>query len=172
MREIRVLQSELPTFLRETGYHIDAQHNIPILLEFLGDFSSFRRLGMRYYLEYRDVVVSFCDAIMEAPLVAIFGAGERGIAMQAFLYRNHFEGTCVFCDNNPHIQGTTVKGAHVYSLQEMRERFPNAHFVLVTPDYSAPMRCQLLSMGIPARRIHEAFFVYPHIAFELDWTRL
>ena len=89
---------------------------------------------------------------LEGQEVVVFGAGLLGGRVIDILQQNGNRLLCV-CDNAAALHGTNVGGYEVHPVEDTTKKFPNAHYLIVSRNYSDEMKAQLLDEKIDEANI-------------------
>lgn len=85
--------------------------------------------------------------------IVIFGAGSYGHILYYMLQKEKINTVRCFCDNNKEKWNTKVKGLNIYSLEEVKMHYPNAHFFITVKGYEMDIIRQLVNTGISINNI-------------------
>jgi FkbM family methyltransferase len=107
--------------------------------------------------------------------VVLFGAGSAAAYLSIGL-KVHNCSIAAICDNNSDIVGSLCQGYPVISVEELANTYKESLVVISAPQQNAPqIHDQLLSIGIPADRIHlppvEPLLYYTSRLNHNSWTR-
>ena len=122
---------------------------IPYLDLFVDDLDQFRKvicLKRDHDIENKKKILDFVKSNKKA---VIFGKGETGNSVYAWLRVNGFDGSIVFCDNNK----AKIDNSEVYSVSDSVDKYSDALFLITNKAYLIPMQKQLRELGVGLDRI-------------------
>ena len=93
--------------------------------------------------------------------LVLFGAGRLGRLTLAGL-RSAGINPLAFCDNNPALWGTSVDGLEVYSPDNAVSKFAKTALFVATVYTSAPLKAQLIAMGLNTISFPSLAWLYPN----------
>ena len=90
----------------------------------------------------------------KAAQIVVVCAGEWGRSLLKLYGKLGAENICAVCDNAPAIQGRSVEGLEVVSVERAVREHPDAWFVIAGKYHGEELLEQLRSLGIDAARIY------------------
>lgn len=79
----------------------------------------------------------------------IFGAGAYGTKLCSFLFNcGCKEKVVAFCDNNVDKYGKEIRGVPILSVEDAKNKFPNATFIITPKGAENEITRQLVCLGI------------------------
>lgn len=140
-------------------------------LSVLKDMENFERI--RYCIDSleRRTRIDFFEEVKERQIV-IFGAGENGTAMYAFLKKNHVETVLCFCDNDKNKANTQVIGLDCILPEALEgqfgEKLHEIVFIVAVETSFTDICRQLEKLNIDRGNIIMYAGILPHNAFEIN----
>ena len=143
-------------------------------LSVLENMDSFEKVRYGIDSSERNLKIKFYEKVKKRLLV-IFGAGENGTALYAFLKKNNVETVLAFCDNDRSKTNQKVMGKICLSPEMLQERFGEKLneilFIVSVESYFFDIRRQLEEKGINRENIILSIGIRmnsPHNAFEVS----
>lgn len=140
-------------------------------LSVLENRDSFEKV--RYYIDSseRKLLIDFFEQVKKRSLV-IFGAGENGTSVYAFLRNNNVETVLCFCDNDESKAGKKIMDQICIRPETLQEQFgaklSEILFIVTVETHFRDIRLQLEKIGISSENIILSIGVLPHNAFEIN----
>lgn len=176
----KTLQEDVPLFMhylaecyKELDYFEirENQLDASLSLSVLENMDCFETVRYSIDSSERNMKINFFNKVRKRSLI-IFGAGENGTAMYAFLRKNRVETVLCFCDNDRSKAGTKIMGEICIlpdMLQEQfRERLHEILFIVAVESYFSDICRQLEKLGVNRKNIILYTSILPHNAFEIN----
>lgn len=166
--QIEILQRRLERLYWQQSFTIYAEvEDFELFRLFIKSPNLFKELSKANALERINNSVRFRRYLEGKKHITIFGSGEYGRNLLAFLLINDFDGDICFCDNDQNKQSTEISGCRVWSVNEAYKKFPDTCFLLPSKRLYMEMKAQLLKMGVKPGQIMPAPEMGLHAATEL-----
>lgn len=102
--------------------------------------------------------------------VVIYGAGNWGKYIQAFLLIQHVGDVRCFADQSKDLQGTKVQGTVVLSPEDALRDYHEAHYLIANARYSDEIFSYLIQAGIPENHIIAPKIIVDYMMFLADFN--
>lgn len=94
--------------------------------------------------------------LAEKKQIVLFGSGYIGTIIYGMFLLNGLHNVVAFCDNDETKWNTFHRGCPIYSLQYVREQYPDAHFIIAVSGAGVmEIRNQLLKSGVALEQLLE-----------------
>lgn len=124
----------------------------------------------------RKVKKEFYEIVREHSFMVIFGAGEYGTALYAFLIKNNIKNVLCFCDNDRKKADKKIMNKICLLPERIKSQFPKEFekilFIVANKIYYSDISKQLLEMGIKRENIIRSVGIPLHCAFELNMEEI
>ncbi|SFT57743.1 Glycosyl transferase family 2 [Selenomonas sp. GACV-9] len=103
--------------------------------------------------------------------VVVYGAGNWGRFIQAFLLIHHLGDLQCFADQSEKLQGTEVQGTVVFSPEEALRLYVDAHYLIANSRHREEIREYLMRGGVPEEHILSPQITIDTMMFLADFTK-
>ena len=103
--------------------------------------------------------------------VVVYGAGNWGRFIQAFLLIHHLGDLQCFADQSEKLQGTEVQGTIVRSPEEALRLHADAHYLIANSRHREEIREYLMRGGVPEEHILSPQITIDTMMFLADFTK-
>lgn len=167
-KELGFLRKKLKNLYEQQDYSVLAEiEHLELFWLFLESEKAFREVAKRKAEKQKKDFERFWNFVEEKKNIILFGAGEYGKNLLAFLIKNDYPGEICFCDNNKNKQETKIFGYDVWSVEDVCKNNPDALFLIPSKLLYREMKVQLLNLGIKSERILTAPEISLHVATEM-----
>lgn len=145
-------QDEMLEFREESiGFRIPEKERMLRLWQ--GDWSEVEACNAAQEKRRRNTA-ELLNLLEKAAQIVVVCAGEWGRSLLKLYGKLGTENICAVCDNAPAIQGRSVEGLEVVSVERAVREYPDAWFVIAGKYHGEELLEQLRNLGIDAARIY------------------